>query len=381
MARVRRPGEARVPIAPERLEELQGVGALFRFLQTYPRLRELRPGIEDEILHGALDVHIHANPCTLIGRNQDVVDVAQEAARAGMVAVCHKDHHHSTVGAATLAQRYVDDLHARGEIPTRVACYGGVPSTFTLDPRYVETAATLPACKMLWLNSVNGEVLIDGNRRVKPEAVAWIELARAHRLGITLGSPSQSKKYQGMDEYAGIMPVVEKIAELGARCVLDHPQAHFTAEEIERMTAAEGIYAGIFGYPTLPDVMKAPIVDPRATQALVERLGPARCILASDEGQLLAPSAVETMRLLVRLMLCYGLTADQVRVMVVANPRALLYLDQQEGASTRRASPSGASSRTSPRGVAAEPPHGAEHRAVGGRAQAVAGRARRGRRR
>ena len=327
MATARKPGESRVPIAPERLAELQGVGSLFRFLQRYPEIKRLQPGAEDRVLRGAFDVHIRANPCTLISRGQDVVDVAVEASRAGMVAVCHKDHHHSTVGTAMMAQRHVDYLVERGEIPTRVECYGGVPSTHTLDPRYVESAVGLPAFKMLWLNSVDGEVLIDGNRRVKPEAVAWIELARSHRLGITLGSPSQSKKYAGMDEYLGIMPVVEKIAEVGARCVLDHPLAHFTPEETRRMTEAPGIYAGVFGYPTLPDVMKAPVVDPRTTQALVELIGPERCILASDEGQLLAATAVETMRILVRLMLCYGLSAEQVRPMVVDNPRRLLWLD------------------------------------------------------
>lgn len=335
----RQPGESRVPIAPERLTELQGVGSLFRFLQSYPAVKRLRPGVENEVLRGGLDVHIHASPCTLISRNQDVVDVAVEASRAGMVAVCHKDHHHSTVGTATMAQRHVDYLFERGEIPTRVTCYGGVPSTFTLDPKYVETAVALPAFRMLWLNSVDGEVLIDGNGRVKPEATAWIELAREHRLGITLGSPSQSKKYGGIDEYAGIMPVVEKIAEVGARCVLDHPLAHFTPEETRRMTQAPGIYAGIFGYPTLPDVMKAPVVDPRTTQALVELIGPERCILASDEGQVLAASAVETMRLLVRLLLCYGLTPAQARLTVVDNPRRLLWLDADDTANDTEGSP------------------------------------------
>jgi hypothetical protein len=109
--------------------------------------------------------------------------------------------------------------------------------------------------------------------------------------------------------------------------VLDHPLAHFTPEETRRMVEAPGIYAGIFGYPTLPDVMKAPVVDPRTTRALVELVGPGKCILASDEGQVLAPGAVETMRLLVRLMLCYGLAPEEVRPMVVDNPRRLLGLD------------------------------------------------------
>ena len=323
----RQPGGSRVPIPAERLNELQGVGALFRFLQNYPRIKTLPEGAVDGILRGALDVHIHANPCTLLLRIQDVADVAIEASRAGMVAVCHKDRHHSTVGTAMMAQRHIDYLFEKGEIPTRVACYGGVPSTFTLDPKYIETALAFPTFKMLWLNSVNGEVLIDGNGRVKPEAVAWIELAKEHRLGITLGSPSQSKKYEGIDEYVGIMPVVEKIAELSARCVLDHPLAHFTPQEIQKMTAADGIYAGIFGYPTLPDVMKAPVMDPRATQRLIELIGPERCIIASDEGQLLAPTAVETLRILVRLMLCYGLSPEQIRLMLVNNSRRLLYLD------------------------------------------------------
>jgi predicted metal-dependent TIM-barrel fold hydrolase len=312
-------------IAETRLRELARAGWLQRFIEEYPAVRRLQAGAENACLEGAIDVHVHADPCSLIPRNQDFTAVALEAARAGLRAVVRKDHHYSTVGEAQAIQRHVDHLVETGALPRRIAVYGGVPITFSLDPKQVEQALRFPAFRMIWLNPVHGEPLVDG-RRVRPEVDRIVELARDHRIGLNLGAPSHSRKYTGLDDFAGLAPLVERIAALGAVAVLDHPLSSFTTEQIVELTPP-GVFVGLYCYPSLPSVIKAPVVDPRRTLEVVERIGAERCIIASDVGMLLEPTAVEALRMMVRLLLVLGLEPAQIDPMLKTNPARLIGLD------------------------------------------------------
>lgn len=309
-------------IPDARLRELAAGGWLMRFLEEYPAVKHLQAGAENPHLLGAIDVHVHADPCSLIARNQDFLHVAIDAARAGMRAVIRKDHHYSTVGEAYAVQQHVDRLVETGALPRSVAVYGGVPITFALDPRQVEAALRLPAFKMIWLNPVWGEPLVDGGR-VRPEVDEIVRLARDHGIGLNLGAPSHSKKYRGLDDFAGLAPVVECVVKHGARAVLDHPLSSFTASQIADLTP-DGVWAGLFSYPSLPSVIKAPVVDPRATLEVLERIGPERCLVASDVGMLLEPTAVESLRLMVRLLLILGVAREAIDTMLKTNPARLI---------------------------------------------------------
>ncbi len=322
MARRERPGL----IADERLRELSSGGWLLRFLEEYPRVKELRAGAEDECLQGAIDVHVHADPCSLVPRNQDFTQVAIDAAKVGMRAVVRKDHHYSTVGEASAIQRHIDHLVETGALPRRIEVYGGIPITFSPDPRQVEQALRFPKFKMIWLNPVNGEMLVEGGK-VRPEVEPIIELARDHGIGLNLGAPSHSKKYGGMDDYEGLAPVVERVGVLGAAAVLDHPLSSFTVDQIAELVG-HGVYAGLFCYPSLPSVIKAPVVDPARTLELVRRIGPERCIVASDVGMLLEPTALEALRLMIRLLMVLGLDPRDIDPMLKSNPARLIGLDR-----------------------------------------------------
>lgn len=152
----------REPLIPDvRLRELTDRGWLLKFLEAYPEVRRLRRGAENGALDGAIDVHVHADPCSLIGRNQDFVEVALDAARAGLRGIIRKNHHYSTVGKAYTVQRHVDYLVETGVLPRTIGVWGGVPITFSVDPRQVEVALRFPSLKMIWLNPVHGETLVD----------------------------------------------------------------------------------------------------------------------------------------------------------------------------------------------------------------------------
>jgi predicted metal-dependent TIM-barrel fold hydrolase len=311
-------------ISAERLRELAGKGWLLRFIEAYPAVKQLQTGAEDGCLRGAIDVHVHADPCSLIARNQDFVQVAVEAARAGMRAVIRKDHHYSTVGEAYVVQRHIDYLAETGALPRRLEVYGGIPITFSLDPKQVEQALRFPTFKMIWLNPVYGEPLVDGGK-VRPEVERIIELARDHRIGLNLGAPSHSRKYGDSDDFAGLAPVVERIGVLGAQAVLDHPLSSFTTAQILELVE-RGVYAGLFCYPSLPSLIKAPVVDPQRTFEVVQQIGPERCIVASDVGMPLEPTALEALRLMIRFLMVLGLTTGAIETMLKTNPARLIGL-------------------------------------------------------
>jgi catechol 2,3-dioxygenase-like lactoylglutathione lyase family enzyme len=91
-----------------------------------------------------------------------------------------------------------------------------------------------------------------------PEAERIIELARDHRIGLNLGAPSHSRQYGGVDDYAALAPLVERVGVLGAAAVLDHPLGSFTVDQIASLVEG-GVWAGLFCHPPLPSVIKAPV--------------------------------------------------------------------------------------------------------------------------
>ena len=177
---------------------------------------------------------------------------------------------------------------------------------------------------MIWCNPIYGEMLVQDGK-VRPEMELIIALARDHGIALNLGAPSHSMKYGGMDDYEGLLPLVERVRALGATALLDHPLSSFTVEQIAAL-ATDGVYAGLFCYPSLPSVIKAPVVDPERTRALVTRLGAQRCVIGSDVGMLLEPTALEAYRLMIRFLFALGFTQDEIDLMLKTNPAKLIGL-------------------------------------------------------
>lgn len=311
------------PVEPERLPKLQGVEWLFDFMQRYPRVRQLRADCADALFEGLVDAHVHGNPDSLGTRSQDVVDIAVDYARLRARAIVHKDHHYSTVGAAQVAQRYVDHLLEEGRLEHRVEIYGGLPLAYTTDPKFVETAAASPHMRMIFMNAIYGEILVrDG--KVLPAVQDIIRIAAEHRIPITVCPPNHSAKYGGVEDYPVVAALVECMGRLGAKALLDQPVSAYTVDQIAYLTSC-GAFAGIFCYPTIPDVIKAPVTDPDLTKTIIDRVGVERCVLGSDKGYLLEPNAVDAMRLLLRLLLVWGYSEEQIQRMAVENGAQLLF--------------------------------------------------------
>jgi Family of unknown function (DUF6282) len=318
---------ARKSISHERVDAMTGVSPswLMRFVKEHPRVRGLAPGVEQARLEGAIDVHVHADPCSLIVRSQDFTDVALECAGAGMRAVIRKDHLYSTVGEAHAIQRHIDYLVDTGALARRIEVYGGIPTRFAAEPALIKDALRFPELKKIWANPVGGVPLVEEGR-VKPAVLDLITMARDHGIGINLGAPNHSAAYAGVSDYDGLAPLVEAVARIGAKACLDHPLSAFDVDEIEKLTP-DGVYAGLFCFPSLPSIIKAPLSDPAETLELVRRIGAERCLVASDVGTLLEPSTMESLRLMIRFLLGLGISGHDVDLMLKVNPAKLIGLE------------------------------------------------------
>src|SRR5215469_4299879 len=110
---------------------------------------KIYPGIENKLLEGAIDCHIHAFP-DVVYRSQDMIQIAIDASKAGMRALAFKDHWNVSANAAYLVQRHLDSLIERGELTHRVALYGGTGTCLGINPEAVRIALQNPNMKMIW---------------------------------------------------------------------------------------------------------------------------------------------------------------------------------------------------------------------------------------
>src|SRR3972149_11040673 len=108
----------------ERVRQLNAKGYFYQMLKDNPEMLKIYPGIENELLVGAIDCHIHAYP-DFVNRSQDMIQIAIDASKAGMRALAFKDHWNISCNAASLASRHMDYLVEKGELTRGVKGYGG----------------------------------------------------------------------------------------------------------------------------------------------------------------------------------------------------------------------------------------------------------------
>jgi len=63
------------------------------------------------------------------------------------------------------------------------------------------------------------------------------------------------------------------------------------------------------------------------TVRTIREIGPERCVIGSDFGQLMHVNSIDGMRIFLRALLGFGVKPDEVRTMIRDNPAKLLWLD------------------------------------------------------
>ncbi len=316
-------------LSVERVKELNAKDFFYKILKENPRVAAIYPGIENEILRGAIDHHIHAYP-DFVYRAQDMIEVAIDAANAGMRAVAFKDHFFLTAGVAYAVQKHIDHLVEKGELAHRVEVYGGIGMNFGMNVEAVKQALRYPNMKMIWFPTFNsagffrtcgksgGVFLVDEAGKVLPEVEEIMRLAAEARVGIGFGHT----------DFFELLPLAKMAKELGARAVLDHPLLELnklTVDELNEL-AELGVYVGAFCQPMIPSIYQ-PVADPFETVDVIQKVGAKSCVVGSDFGQVLHVNSIDGVRIFVRALLGFGIPKEDIEVMLKDNPARLMYLD------------------------------------------------------
>ena len=322
--------------------------------------------LSQQLLRGAIDIHVHAGPHIFSSpRRVDPVEAAQEARDAGMRAIVYMDVFEMSNGTSWIVNRVVKDFETFGGLimntvyggmnprAVKTALYYGTGAKYIsfgahstyfqatreghlVNGKFVPLSELYPDFKtqeldrcirvplegdpdpmldeVLRLIADHPHVYLNTGHISVPEALRLIELSEQYGIQKVLVASSVTK-IATMDE-------LKWMASKGAfleytLAAFTHttpiPKTHYYVER-EYMSIDEGM-------DTAPDG------GVKKVSEQIRELGAEHCILGSDFGVYTLPTPVEGFRNFIACMLDLGISADDVRTMIKTNPERLLGLD------------------------------------------------------
>jgi hypothetical protein len=158
-----------------------------------------------------------------------------------------------------------------------------------------------------------GFYMLDERGRLKPDYAEAIRMIAHYGRALFYGHPTHPE----------LWAVTELVQNLGCtRAVIDHPFSPFVNLTIEEMRQAAD--AGITLNFTYDEISPLLGVDPAKMYSAIRAVGPEHFTLSSDCGEPLFPNSVEAMRQLSGYMLAFGLTPDELEMLVARNPARIV---------------------------------------------------------
>jgi hypothetical protein len=322
--------------------------------------------LPDELLRGAIDIHVHAGPhLGSSPRRLDPVQAAEEAKAAGMRAIVYMDVFKESAGTAWLVGRRVGGIDVFGGIILN-SVYGG------MNPRAVKTALAYGSgARFVSLGAHSTDYLVRREGRfVGGVAVPYVDVDpafAAEELPRAISVPLSDPVPATLEEVLALVAahphvylntghvspdealrVVDLAHRFGIQRVL---VAHFARRRmtLEQQRAAvrhgallesafaDSVYPGGIArahyYVERKYRSEAVADDPKPPGGLdvlaeqIRAIGPEHFVLCSDYGIRGAPTPVEGMRAFVTAMLDLEFDTDAIVQMTHRNPARLLGLE------------------------------------------------------
>jgi hypothetical protein len=325
----------------------------------YSRSMEL----PDELLIGAIDSHVHAGP--VLNSNPghfDPIQVAQEAAAAGMKSIVYYDVFGGASGMAWVVNRHVPGIHTYGGYLMNSG-HGG------MNPRAIKTALHIEeGCRFISFGShctrysaERESTLIDG--KLVPFKDAFPKFAEKE-LPVATSIPVDGPISEELDEILTMIAskpevylntghvsveealrVLDLAEEYGIKKVLiAHPVRGKMTIEQQKAAAARGAFLEAclvdWLYPDVPrthyyvekEYMDMGAELGRFSNAVkwmqtIKEVGIDSFVLGTDYGIRAASSPVQGMRTMVATLLDYGFAPDDIYKMIADNPAKLIGIE------------------------------------------------------
>lgn len=287
-----------------------------------------------DILDGAIDLHRHGYPELSFDQRAARDDIAdlRRCRDAGMSAVVLKSHLWPTVGRAYLLGQQVPGLDVLPSITLNAGVGGYAPAMVELAAQQGARVVYLPTwssahdathggitrtmtrlLRQARLDTMPYVETLDGAGRLRPEVRDCLEVAATHGLLV----------YTGHLSPAEALVVAE--SGLAPRLVFSHPDSHSvgaTWDEAARIADAGALVevTALGIYPQIARTTPAELAD------LVGTVGAGRCVLTSDYFFDWAPFSATMLTDLAAGLATAGVTVEELRTMLVDNPRRMLGL-------------------------------------------------------
>lgn len=276
----------------------------------------------ERLWKGSYDLHIHCAPDPSTVRRYDVLDCAREAQKAGMAGIVMKSFFYNTTVVAQHVERMVPDVKVYGSVVIGDLTTGGLDYA----ARIIESEAKI-GCRVVWfpafdaayckkcLGQEGGISVLDEAGNLKPEVYDILKVIKEYDMLLCSGHMSVPET----------LAVFRAAREAGiTRLVATHPLVtawpSFTMEEMRACTELGAYIEFCFGQ-TLP---RCNSLDPRKYVEVVKELGAEHCFISTDFGQVTESSPAEGMRSCIAMMLQFGCTPEEVKLMCQDNPYKLL---------------------------------------------------------
>jgi hypothetical protein len=324
----------------ERAQELVSMKPLYERL--IPQELNVRDSDVYDLLKGAIDVHVHGSP--EIRPRYSIVETAKRASELGLDSIIHKVHQTPTTGLAEAVQQILDSWGAeKGIRPVQV--YGGLvlnEEVGGLNPKAVQAAVAYSKCKLIWMPtlhsahhrkqlgiSTNEISVLTKKGELKPEVEEIIDI-----LANTRGKTFLSTGHLSPPE---ILRVTQAAVEKKVQVMVEHVTQENTRLTVDEMrsVANAGALLGLAAVTSLGNSYLY-VFDPEEAKTIIDEIGPEHIVLCSDGGQPMNPEPMTMFRLFVKSLLAQGVSKDDIRIMINANPRRLMGSSSPLGKNSRK---------------------------------------------
>ena len=282
----------------------------------------------DELLQGAIDMHLHTGPDVMPSR-VDALEAAKQARQAGMRAIVIKNHSYPTTPLAILVRQLVPEVAVFGSVcldddigglnSDALEKHADMGARVVWMPTF-SSANSRPAMRKLGLKlEGDGFSIIDARGRVVPEIEKILYIIKTHGMVLASGhiSPQES------------LALVKRARAVGVeKIVITHPsdaefvvQAH-SVGQLQRL-AGMGAFIEQTFVTMLPTEWSHP---PGPRIKAMREIGFEHCIMSTDLGQFWNLPPAEGMRLFMATLLRNGVSQSEIEMMVKKNPARLLSL-------------------------------------------------------
>ncbi len=282
----------------------------------------------DELLHGAVDMHLHSGPDVFTCR-VDALEAAKQARQTGMRAIVIKNHSYPTTPLAVTV----------GQLVPEVAVFGSICLDYEiggLNAEALERHAAMGA-KIAWMPTFSssnsrakmsklgmnlkgdGFSILNNKGKLLPEISKILDIIKEHKMVLASGHISPPEGFA----------LVEKACEIGIdKIVITHPSDFefvdkaYTVEELCRLAKM-----GAFIEQTIISMLPTEFChDPQERVKMIKTIGVEHCIMSTDLGQYWNFPPAEGMRFFMSILLRNGLSTKEIEIMVKENPAKLLGL-------------------------------------------------------